>query len=242
MLARRVLQRAFSYNSGSIPIIDAEALLGKKSNMLEECKKAADCMHKTGIMILRDPRVNDNENERFLDLMEKYYENRSKQYYSGMPLHEAKPESGYQTGILPELQERARNHSETIDKYFPASRPATPQPPPKDKKWRYMWRVGSVAEMSNNKILSDNAVPADFPGWANQMDSFGSILRESCYTASEILALGIGADRMTFRSRMEGGTQLLGPTGSDLSKYNTPGHILAGFHYGKLMINKISVS
>ena len=63
------------------------------------------------------------------------------------------------------------------------------------------------------------------------MDSFGSILRESCYTASKMIAVGLGAPQNTFRSKMKGGTQPLGPTGSDLSKYNRVGEVLAGLHY-----------
>lgn len=199
--------------------------------MLEECRKAVDCMHKTGVMILRDPRVNDRENEDFLDMMERYYEGAAAKYYQNGSLQDARPQAGYNVGIMPELVERARLHSHTIEDRFAKSRPTTPQPPPKDKKWRYMWRVGSKAEMNDNKILADNVVPDSIPGFGQRMDSFGTILQESCYTASEMIALGLGVPQNTFRSRMEGGTQLLGPTGSDLSKYNQVGDVLAGFHY-----------
>lgn len=107
----------------------------------------------------------------------------------------------------------------------------TPQPPPMDGKWRYLWRVGGEAEVKNHKIAPQNVVPADFPGWTQSMDKFGSILMEGAFTASEILAVGLGVPRRTIRDKMEGGTQLLSPTGSDLRKYNKVGDILAGFHY-----------
>ena len=107
----------------------------------------------------------------------------------------------------------------------------TPQPPPMDGKWRYLWRVVGEEEEKNNRYLPQNVVPADFPGWTQSMDKFGSILMEGAFTASEILAVGLGVPRRTIRDKMEGGTQLLSPTGSDLRKYNKVGDILAGFHY-----------
>lgn len=46
-----------------------------------------------------------------------------------------------------------------------------------------------------------------------------------------MLALGLDLPRDQFTSLMKGGVQLLAPTGSDLTKYNQPGDVLAGFHY-----------
>lgn len=50
-------------------------------------------------------------------------------------------------------------------------------------------------------------------------------------TTSEALALGLNLDRNSITKRMDGGVQLLAPTGSDLSKYKKKNDILAGFHY-----------
>lgn len=165
--------------------------------------------------------------------MEEYYANRSKLYYEQNILDDARPDGGYQTGILPEQQERARNHSKTIEGNPDFEKPWTSQPPPKDGKWRYMWRMGGVAEMEHD-ILPDNVVPEDFEGWTETMESFGTDLRECSFTAAEMLSVGLGWEQNTLRNRMEGGTQILGPTGSDLTKYNKKGDILAGFHYGKI--------
>lgn len=227
MIARH-LARKFSLH---LPVVDAALLLSKSPKMVDECRKAVDCMHKTGVMVLRDSRVDDSENEEFLDMMERYYEMSSQKYYRDGSLPDSRPSAGYNVGILPELKERARPHDKTIEDHFRDTPPVTPQPPPKDKKWRFMWRVGSQAEMTGNNILAENVVPEGMPGFANKMDSFGSILRESCYTASEMIAVGLGVPQNTFRGKMEGGTQLLGPTGSDLAKYNKVGEVLAGFHY-----------
>lgn len=94
-----------------------------------------------------------------------------------------------------------------------------------------MWRVGDAAEIADN-ILPDNVIPSEFPQWQKQMNQFGELFKQCAYTTSEMLALGLGWEQNTLRSLMEGGTQLMGPTGSDLKKYNTEGDILAGFHYG----------
>jgi len=51
-------------------------------------------------------------------------------------------------------------------------------------------------------------------------------------TASEALALGLNLERDRFTKFMDGGTQLLAPTGSDPSRYSKKDDILAGFHYG----------
>ena len=45
-----------------------------------------------------------------------------------------------------------------------------------------------------------------------------------------MLALGLDMPKDQFTSIMKGGVQVLGPTGSDLSKYNKEGDILTGFH------------
>lgn len=46
-----------------------------------------------------------------------------------------------------------------------------------------------------------------------------------------MLALGLDLPKNTFTSMLQGGPQLLAPTGSDLSKFNKKDDVLAGFHY-----------
>ena len=58
-------------------------------------------------------------------------------------------------------------------------------------------------------------------------------------SVSEMICLGLGLERYRLCQMMEGGVQLLAPTGSDLAKYNKKDDILAGFHYGKIMLTKI---
>ena len=58
-----------------VPIIDAAVYLDKQNDSwLEECQKVADSLHRYGIIILRDPRATEQENEDYLSLMEKYFD------------------------------------------------------------------------------------------------------------------------------------------------------------------------
>jgi hypothetical protein len=42
-----------------IPVVDAQLYLNKSEGWEAECKKAADSFHQFGIVILKDPRVNE---------------------------------------------------------------------------------------------------------------------------------------------------------------------------------------
>jgi isopenicillin N synthase-like dioxygenase len=63
------------------------------------------------------------------------------------------------------------------------------------------------------------------------MDAWGSVLAGGAYTVSEMIALGLDMPRNTFTKLMDGGVQLLAPTGSDLTRYQKKDDVLAGFHY-----------
>lgn len=58
-----------------MPVIDIQAYFEKKEGIWEnECKKVAECLHNFGILIIRDPRVNHQDNETYIDMMEKYFD------------------------------------------------------------------------------------------------------------------------------------------------------------------------
>jgi hypothetical protein len=75
-----------------MPIIDVKTFLERLPGWELECEKVAFCLHNYGILIFRDPRANEQENEEYIDLMEKYFKNASDKYYAGERLSEAKPE------------------------------------------------------------------------------------------------------------------------------------------------------
>ena len=39
-----------------------------------ECQKVAECFHKFGILLIKDPRVDFEDNENYIDMMEDYFE------------------------------------------------------------------------------------------------------------------------------------------------------------------------
>ena len=86
-----------------VPIIDVETFLRKNPEKWEEeCKKVADSLHKYGILVWRDPRVNEQDNEDYLDLMENYFQSTAEKFYSGEKLEDCKPEFNFQAGVTTE--------------------------------------------------------------------------------------------------------------------------------------------
>lgn len=230
-----VQTRSFSRGTLDLPVIDISDFVDGGKGNIHKCEELVEKLHKYGCLAIRDPRVNEDHNNEFLDMMEGYFESRSKRFYNGDELlDEKKPEFGYQVGVTPELVERARNHANTIQERFHNDQPVTPQPTPKDGKWRFFYRIGESTadnmEVENN-LLPPQVIPKDIPDFERIMDNWGYKMRNTTYTLAEMLALGFGWKRRALLEKLEGASNLLAPTGSDLEKYNKPDDILAGFHY-----------
>lgn len=69
---------------GDIPTIDLSRWIGEGANSAsdvtaaaagpdDDCRRLADALHRFGIVLVRDPRVSEVDNNAFLDQMEKYY-------------------------------------------------------------------------------------------------------------------------------------------------------------------------
>lgn len=56
-----------------MPVIDAHKYLERLPGWEEECEKVSHCLHKYGILIFRDPRAKEQDNEEYIDLMERYF-------------------------------------------------------------------------------------------------------------------------------------------------------------------------
>ena len=193
-------QRNFSNSDIKIPVIDTS----NPSNFVN-CKKAVESFEKYGIMVIRDPRVDQKKNSDFLDMMENYYEEVSKKYYMAEYLQDTRPKSGYNIGLIPERMERARNHSKKIQLEFRKEKPMTPQPPPKDKKWRFQWRIGS-AVMEGKGHTGENVIPEGFEKiWEPTMNEWGNLMKDCVMTVSEMLARGFELHPNTFVEMFDGG-------------------------------------
>ena len=78
-----------------IPIIDVQKYLDKSEGWEQECKNVAYSFHKFGILKFKDPRVNQDDNDVFLNLIEKYFDDTSKKFYAGENLKDARPDLCY---------------------------------------------------------------------------------------------------------------------------------------------------
>ena len=86
-----------------IPIIDIKTYLNASSANQDklspeasiECQKVAECLHKYGILLIRDPRVNMKDNDEYLDMMEDYFEKTGELFYNGQEVKDIRPEFLY---------------------------------------------------------------------------------------------------------------------------------------------------
>lgn len=99
-----------------------------------EGAKAAASLHATGCLYVNDSRVAAADNERFLDLLERYFA-------ASDGKRDARPELHYQVGVTPAMVERPRDHCARVAGFDLPNKPLTLCPPEADPKWRYFWRV-----------------------------------------------------------------------------------------------------
>jgi len=233
MLLRRFV-KSFSTLSAKItdvPKVDLQKFLDSGADN-NACKDVAKGFYETGCLIIRDPRTKSSDNAKFMEMMVKYFDSRSKVFYKGGKLEECYPEDGYQHGVTPENIEVARLHDNLMKSYSKDHKPYSPLKPQPDKKWRFFWRTGATTgKEAERQFDSKRIIPKDFPGWEGIMDNYGQVLVKACETVSEMLAIGLDLPAKTFVQNMQGAPQLLAPTGSDLNKNHKKGDILAGFHY-----------
>lgn len=216
------------FSIDSIPVVDIAVFFAKEfepEKYAEECRKVAYCLHHFGVAVVKDPRVSEADNERFLNMMEKYFEGSD-------GVRDARPNASYQVGVTAERIEKARDHSRIIDAMSPENRPDSPRAPIFDSKWRFFWRIGPRPPKSDYPLLNlPPVIPPEFPEWKSVMDGWGNKMSDALFTLAEMLAVGFGQAPDTYTSRMLYGAHLLAPTGSDFNKYTAAGTVLAGFHY-----------
>ena len=213
-----------------VPIIDFQVFFDKsdKEAWERECKKVAESFHQFGICIVKDPRVNHEQNDKYIDMIETYFEEVSEKYYRGEELEDCRPELSYQTGVTPESVEKARNHQAIVDSLTGEDKPLTPYPIENDAKWRFFWPIGDRPESLRDEV--PKVYPSNFPDWEKNMDGWGNHMINAVSTAAEMAAIGMGLDQETFTEKMNLGQHLLAPTASDLMKYEV-GTAFASFHY-----------
>ncbi|CAA0808888.1 2-oxoglutarate (2OG) and Fe(II)-dependent oxygenase superfamily protein [Striga hermonthica] len=225
-----------------IPVIDLGPYLelsGKDPNPDEDdldsemrilCAEVSRTLRDTGALLVKDPRCTAQDNDRFLDMMEKYFE-----MPDDFKRRQERPHLHYQVGVTPEGVEVPRSlvDREMQEKLraMPAEfQPATPTGP--DPKWRYMWRVGPRPLVTRFKEQnSEPVIPEGFPEWKDTMDLWGYKMISALKAVAEMAAIGFGLQKDAFTSLMKQGSHLLSPTGSDLKRHGQIGTVFAGYHY-----------
>ncbi|RHY36546.1 hypothetical protein DYB34_010179 [Aphanomyces astaci] len=212
-----------------LPVIDLTKFIGAAdltaADVVDECNKVAECLHKYGVLVVRDPRATEADNNLFLDLMERYFEHTDF-------IEDARPEYSFQVGVTPEQQEKARNHCTRAEGLAKEPQPVTLCPPELDKKSRFFWRAGPRPENSQfTELNAEPVVPKAFPEWEDVMNMWGNKMLAAIHEIVQMAALGLGLEKDAFSSLMTVAPHLLAPTGSNFSKYNTLNDVLAGYHY-----------
>lgn len=198
---------------------------------LNECKRVARVLEKTSCLLIRDPRVSEEDNNKFLDTLERYFEQDNE-----TKMADARPDLHYQIGVTPEGVEFPRcandpSCKELVDELSKNPNNAPHMPTQPDAKWRFFHRMGPrPATTKFGELNAEPVSPAKMPEFLPVMDSWGSKLLATSFTISEMAAVGFGLPRDAFTSLMKFGPHLLAPTASDLKKYGDLNTILAGFH------------
>ena len=158
-------------------------LLSNNPDALAASKLIASSLVATGCVLVRDPRVSELDNSKFLDLLERYFEQPEE-----LKREDARPELHYQIGATPEGVERpsllredstsaarARSLAEKIKKSKNGKNDSSDLPTwpaGADPKWRFFWRVGPrPAETAFPELNAPQMVPRAFEAeWAETLD------------------------------------------------------------------------
>lgn len=213
--------------------LDNAHQLGAKSGgdaLTEVCAQVSRLLKETGALLVKDPRCTVEDNDRFIDMMEKYFD--SPPEFKRL---QERPNLHYQVGVTPEgievprslVDEQIQDKLKALPKESQATIPKGPDP-----KWRYMWRVGPRPSNTRfQELNSEPVIPPGFPQWQQTMDSWGYKMISAIEAVAEMAAIGFGLPKDAFTSLMKQGPHLLAPTGSDLKRYGKEGIVFAGYHY-----------
>jgi isopenicillin N synthase-like dioxygenase len=214
-------------------VIDLTLFLDTKEQCYADkllINKVLNNIRETGILIVKDPRVNANANNVFIDMMERYYEQPDNIKY-----HDARKQHHYQVGITPANIEKPLDHCEKIfhlQNTDPNNAPH--KPTTRDPKERFFWRLGNVSienkDSNYSSIEVSNVIPNGFREWKENMDTWGNHLFDTINTVSRLLAVGLDLEPEFFVNRMKNSDTLLAPTGINVADRKV-NDIVAGYHY-----------
>ncbi|KAI6031471.1 Clavaminate synthase-like protein [Pisolithus microcarpus] len=204
--------------SETLPVIDTKL----HSSIQEECKKAADALVTYGALLLHD-FPGDYFSQPLADLSQ-----------------DQRPELSYQVGVTLENTEKPKCAVDepclnVIARLDPSERPLDISGHYPDPKCRFFWKMSTPPPYK-----TDYPAPQNFNGiWESVMEKWGRSMKDAYALTvtpfihilkTEMVAIGLGLPRQTFKDAGQYGPHLLAPTASDLTKYGQKDTILAGFH------------
>jgi len=212
----------------SLAVVDISPFLQdpNSAEALEACKKVVETLKTTSCLIIKSPKVNEDDNAAFLNLLEQYFSQKEEDL-----MKDVHPELSYQVGATPEFTEVPRDHADVISKLDPKN--AAHKPKGADPKWRFFWRIGERPEKT--AFAEQNAapvVPERFSAqWSGVLNRWGDLMLSSVSVVAQMIAVGTGLPVDTITDLMNQGPHLLAPTGSNLARFGALDTIFAGFHY-----------
>lgn len=99
-----------------------------------DCRELAESLKEYGLVIVKDVRASEKDNDTFIDMMETYFEQTDFK-------RDARPNIGYQVGVTPPNTERPKNYCSKKHSSI-KNTPLTICPPELDHKCRFFWRMG----------------------------------------------------------------------------------------------------
>jgi len=168
-----------------VAVVDVDSFLKNDRSCQDLCKEVVRSFHETGILIIKDPRVVPDDNEKFLSLMEKYYDQPDE-----IKMADSRPELHFQVGSTPEGTEYPRDSSKYISTLNKDQLPHIPKG--HDHKWRFFWRVGDRPKETKFKELNaEKVIPQAFENWETDMDNWAKKMLDSITTVCEMFSLGL---------------------------------------------------
>lgn len=187
-------------------------------------KQILKALHDTGILLVKDPRIDLVKNEKFIELMEKYFylPDEIKRHHVHKELH-------YQVGLTPEFIEKPRDHCELIHR-LPKEHSAQ-KPKDFDPKQRWFHRLTPIDPNTEFPLITgENVIPQELPEWKEIIENMGDCFMNVFDSLLKLLAEELGLEYNYFVDLCHQGNHMIAPTFSDFRKYNKKDTILAGFH------------
>lgn len=170
-----------------LPVIDLGLHLAQPRDaaaVQRECSRVADALITYGALVVHDSRLDEADNDAFLDLLEDYFHQPTEALRQ-----DERPQLGYQVGVTLEMTERPRCAVDepcldVIRRLQPSQRPLDISAHAPDPKCRFFWRMSQPPPYPTQfpGLNAPNVVPAAAHlkhRWAPTMDKWGASMQRA---------------------------------------------------------------